>query len=197
MREEKELNKSQERKQNQIRKRAFRNQEKKSQTVVDIETTGLSSYGAEIIEVSALRYRGDKFSAAFSSLIKPSAPIPYFITQLTGITNQMVADARERKEVLRDFAEFLAGDVIIGHNVNFDVNFLYDELSAHLGYTMSNDFVDVLKLSRKYLPDLSDHKQVTVASYFSLDVSGAHRALKDTELCAENYLRIKEIALHS
>ena len=164
-------------------------------TVVDIETTGLSSYGAEIIEVSALRYRGDKFEAAFSSLIKPSAPIPYFITQLTGITNAMVKDARERKGVLRDFAEFLGEDLIIGHNVNFDVNFLYDELLAYLGYPMSNDFVDVLKLSRTYLPDLVNHKQVTVAEHFGLDTSGAHRALKDTEICAENYLRIKAIAL--
>ena len=163
-------------------------------TVVDIETTGLSSFGAEIIEVSALRYRGDRFEAAFSSLIKPSAPIPYFITQLTGITNGMVKDARDRKGVLRDFAEFLGGDVIIGHNVNFDVNFLYDELLLHLGFTMKNDFVDVLKLSRKYLPELPNHKQVTVAEYFGLDTHGAHRALKDTEICAENYLRIKEIA---
>ena len=166
-------------------------------TVVDIETTGLSSCGAEIIEVSALRYRGDRFEAAFSSLIKPSAPIPFFITELTGITNAMVKDARDRKGVLRDFADFLAGDVIIGHNVNFDVNFLYDELSLHLGYTMKNDFVDVLRLSRKYLPELPNHKQVTIAAFFDLDVTGAHRALKDTEICAENYLRIKEIALRS
>ena len=164
-------------------------------TVVDIETTGYPASGAEIIEVSALRYRDDKFTASFSSLIKPSTRIPYFITQLTGITNEMVADARERKGVLRDFADFLKEDVIIGHNVNFDVNFLYDELSLHLGYVMRNDFIDVLRLSRKYLPYLPNHKQVTVAEYFGLDTSGAHRALKDTEICAENYLRIKEIAL--
>ena len=107
----------------------------------------------------------------------------------------MVKDARDRKGVLRDFAEFLGEDVIIGHNVNFDVNFLYDELLRYLGYPMSNDFVDVLKLSRTYLPDLINHKQVTVAEHFGLDTSGAHRALKDTEICAENYLRIKAIAL--
>ena len=163
-------------------------------TVVDIETTGLSSFGAEIIEVSALRYRGDVFDSSFSSLIKPAYPIPYFITELTGITNAMVKDARDRKEVLRDFAEYVQGDVIVGHNVTFDVNFLYDELSRHLGYTLRNDFVDVLRLSRKYLPCLPNHKQTTIAEYFSLDTSGAHRALKDTEICAENYLRIKAIA---
>lgn len=163
-------------------------------TVVDIETTGYPASGAEIIEVSAIRYRDDRFVASFSSLIKPTGRIPYFITQLTGITNAMVADARDRKGVLRDFAEFLAGDVIIGHNVNFDVNFLYDELLLHLGYVMRNDFVDVLRLSRIYLPLLPNHKQVTIAEYFGLDTTGAHRALKDTEICAENYLRIKKIA---
>jgi len=78
--------------------------------------------------------------------------------------------------------------------VNFDVNFLYDELLLHLGYVMRNDFVDVLRLSRLYLPLLPNHKQVTIAEYFGLDTTGAHRALKDTEICAENYLRIKKIA---
>ena len=163
-------------------------------TVVDIESTGMSAETAEILEVSALRFRDDKFVDSFSSLIKPSAHIPYFITELTGITDAMVKYARDRKGVLRDFKEFLGSDVIIGHNVNFDVNFLYDEMLIHLGFAMTNDFVDVLKLSRKYLPDLINHKQVTVAEHFGLDTSGAHRALKDTEICAENYLRIKAIA---
>ena len=166
-------------------------------TVVDIETTGLSSAGAEILEVSALRFREDRFAASFTSLIKPSAHIPFFITQLTGINDRMVASAPERKGVLRDFAAFLGNDIIIGHNVCFDVNFLYDELSRHLGYALRNDFVDVLRLSRKYLPSLPNHKQVTLAEHFGLDTSGAHRALKDTEICAQNYLLIKDIALHS
>ena len=164
-------------------------------TVVDIESTGISADTAEILEVSALRFRGDKFEAAFSSLIKPSAPIPYFISELTGITDDMVKDAPERKGVLRSFKDFLQDDVIIGHNVNFDVNFLYDELLRYLGYPMGNDFVDVLRLSRLYLPNLVNHKQVTVAEFFGLNTSGAHRALKDTEICAENYLRIKAMAL--
>ena len=163
-------------------------------TVVDIESTGISADTAEILEVSALRFRDDRFVDSFSSLIKPSAHIPYFITELTGITDKMVEHARDRKGVLRDFISFLGADVIIGHNVNFDVNFLYDEALRHLGFALRNDFVDVLKLSRKYLPDLVNHKQTTIAEYFGLDTKGAHRALKDTEICAENYLKIKAIA---
>ena len=163
-------------------------------TVVDLETTGYPGTGAEIIEISALRFRDDRFESSFSSLLKPSAPIPYFITSLTGITNAMVEKARDRKGVLRDFLSFLQGDIIIGHNVNFDVNFLYDELSRYLDYDLTNDFVDVMRLSRKYLPWLPNHKQVTLAEYFGQDTTGSHRAGRDTEICAENYLRIKALA---
>jgi len=163
-------------------------------TVVDIETTGLSSFGAEIIEVSALRYRNDALCGTYSALLKPSYPIPPFITALTGITNAMVAGARPREEILSEFFDFVASDIVIGHNVNFDVNFLYDEMHRHIGKDFTNDFVDVMKLSRKYLPFLPNHKQVTVAEYFELDTFGAHRALKDTEICAENYLHIKRLA---
>ena len=163
-------------------------------TVVDIETTGLSSAGAEIIEISALRYRGGKKVAVFSSLLKPRYAIPYFITELTGITNAMVKDAPERTGVLSDFYEFVGKDVIVGHNVNFDVNFLYDEISVYLGKALENDFVDVLRLSRHYLPFLPSHKQTALAEYFGISAEGAHRALRDTEICAENFFRIKNLA---
>ncbi len=166
-------------------------------TVVDIETTGLFGGGAEIIEVSALKYRADEKVDSFSSLIKPHYAIPRFITELTGITNAMVKGAPDRIPVLSEFYDFVGQDVIVGHNVNFDVNFLYDELSFYLGKRLTNDFVDVLRLSRRYLPFLENHKQVTVASYFSIDPSGAHRALRDTEICAENFLRLKKIAAES
>ncbi|MBP5405040.1 MAG: 3'-5' exonuclease [Clostridia bacterium] len=164
-------------------------------TVIDIETTGLSASAAEIIEVSALRYRGDTLVAEYESFLKPRFPIPPFITALTGITNAMVRDARPRKEVLAELYDFIAADVVIGHNVNFDVNFLYDEFERYLGASFSNDFVDVMRLSRRYLPALPNHKQITVAEHFDVDTSGAHRASKDTEICALNYLGIKKLAL--
>lgn len=163
-------------------------------TVVDIETTGLSSAGAEIIEISALRYRGGKKTAVFSSLIKPHYAIPYFITQLTGITNEMVKDAPDRAETLSAFFDFVGRDVIVGHNVNFDVNFLYDEIALYLGKSLENDFVDVLRLARRYLPFLPSHKQVSIADYFGISAEGAHRALRDTEICAENFFRIRRLA---
>ena len=95
-------------------------------TVVDIETTGMSWNFSKILEISALKVRNKEITEEFSELINPHEPIPYFIKNLTGITDEMVCDALELDEVLLKFKDFLREDIIVGHNVNFDVNFLYD-----------------------------------------------------------------------
>lgn len=160
-------------------------------TVVDIETNGLSSGVCEIIEVSALKVRGEDIVDSFSSLIKPTEPIGWFITNLTGITNEMVEDAPDAADVLGRFYDFLGDDIIIGHNVHFDVNFLYDKLWLHNGLVLDNDFVDTLRLARKALPHLSNHKQTTIAEYYGISTLGAHRALRDCEICNQCYLNLK------
>lgn len=80
------------------------------------------------------------------------------IRNLTGITDEMVKDAEELENVLLQFKEFLKDDIIIGHNVNFDVDFLYDNFLNVLNEPLSNDFVDTLRISRKLLPELDHHK---------------------------------------
>ena len=159
-------------------------------TVVDIETNGIGDW-CEIIEVSALKCRGEAVVQSFSSLIKPSEPIGWFITNLTGITDEMVADAPEVKGVLQAFYDFVGDDIIIGHNVNFDVNMLYDKLWLHNGLVLDNSFVDTLRLARKALPKLGNHKLSTVAEYYGISAVGAHRALRDCEICNECYLNLK------
>lgn len=163
-------------------------------TVVDIETGGLSPGVCDIIEVSALKVRNDAAVDTFSSLIKPCEPIGWFITDLTGITNEMLADAPEPADVLGRFYDFVGKDIIIGHNVHFDVNFLYDKLWLHNGLVLDNDFVDTLRLARKALPYLSNHRQTTVAAYYGLSTQGAHRALRDCEICHQCYLNLKKDA---
>ena len=162
-------------------------------TVVDIETNGLSSDVCEIIEVSALKYRDGILVDSFSSLIKPSQPISWFITQLTGITDEAVANAPDIVEVMQQFYGFVGEDILVGHNVNFDVNFLYDNLWLHNGLILDNSFVDTLYLARKALPFLSNHKQTTVAEYFGIATDGAHRALRDCEICNACYLNLKKL----
>lgn len=160
-------------------------------TVVDIETNGLASGICDIIEVSAIKYRANQRIDTFSSLIKPAHEINWYITKLTGITNEMVKDAPCARDVLERFYEFVGNDIIIGHNVNFDINFLYDNLLTHNCKLLTNSFVDTLRLARKALPQLINHKQTTVAQYFNISIDGAHRALKDCEICNVCYQRLK------
>ena len=162
-------------------------------TVVDIETNGSGDH-FDIIEISAIRVRGGKPQSTFSSFVRPRYPIDWFITRLTGITDDMVWDAPAPTGVLEAFADFAGEDILVGHNVNFDVNALYDAMTTYLGKPLSNDFVDVLRLSRTLLPDLESHKQVDLAAHFGIDPQGAHRALRDCEICNANYCRLKEMA---
>ncbi len=165
-------------------------------TVVDIETNGLMEGVCEIIEVSALKVRNDIVCDRFSTLIKPTQPISRFITRLTGITDSMVENAPDIVDVMRDFYAFIGKDILIGHNVHFDVNFLYDNLWLYNGLVLDNSFVDTLRLARKALPDLSNHKQSTVAEYYGISTVGAHRALRDCEICDACYRHLKRDLLY-
>lgn len=160
-------------------------------TVVDIETNGLMADVCEIIEVSALKFRNEKLQDSFSTLIKPTEHISRFITSLTGITDAMVENAPDITDVMQEFYAFVGKDILIGHNVNFDVNFLYDNLWRHNGLVLDNPFVDTLRLARKALPHLPNHKQATVAAYYGISTDGAHRALRDCEICNACYLNLK------
>lgn len=163
-------------------------------TVIDIETTGLDSRYCEIIEMAALHYECGQLVDNFSTLVKPSAPISDFITQLTGITNEMVADAPDISSAAKDFYDFIKDDILVGYNVNFDINFLYDVLEEHCGLSLSNSFVDVTRIARKLLPELKNHKLQTVAS--SLNISSeAHRAIADCETCNACYTKLSSKAI--
>ncbi len=159
-------------------------------TVIDIETTGLSPQKCEIIEISALRVRDDKIVKSFSSLVKPSVPISSFITRLTGISMSMVESAPSIKYVLSEFLEFVGNDCILGHNVNFDINFIYDNLQKYYDEEFSNDFVDTMRLSRKYC-DIKSHNLKSLAKYYNVSIAGHHRALVDCEITYNVYQNIK------
>lgn len=149
-------------------------------TVIDIETTGLDPQWNEIIELSGLRVRGGEVCDTFSSFVKPEYEIDDFITQLTGITNEDVADAPVIDDILPRFLAFVGSDVIVGHNVHFDVNFIYDA-AERFGSVVSNDIVDTMRLSRHILPNLPHHRLADVAGALGVHQEGAHRALVDCE----------------
>ena len=158
--------------------------------VVDIETTGLSPRSCEIIEIAAVKYRGLKKVDTFTTLIRPKKRIPGFITELTGISNEMVADAPDISEAILSFYEFADGEMIMGYNVNFDIDFLYDALLKCHGIVFGNDFVDVVRFARKALPDMKGRSQTRVAEHFGISSYGAHRADVDCEICNEIYQRL-------
>ena len=159
-------------------------------TVVDIETTSLDSRSGEILEISAIKVRNKEIVDTFSKLIKVSY-VSAFTTHLTGITNtQMQEYGEDLIKVLEDFLIFLGDDIIVSHNVNFDVNFLYDNLERKLSIFLTNNYIDTLRLSRMYLPQLKHHRLDDLITYSNLEQRSEHRALNDCVLTNQVYLNL-------
>lgn len=152
-------------------------------TVIDLETTGLNPSYDSIIEVACIKYRSGSETDRFHSLVQPPADddgafIDDFITNLTGITNDMLKDAPKFPAIADDLWSFLDGEFLVGHNVNFDINFLYDNFQHSCGFLLQNDFLDTMRLSRRVLPDLKHHRLRDLDEYFKIG-SDHHHALDD------------------
>lgn len=160
-------------------------------TVIDIETTGLDPEYCDIIEIAAVKYSEGQKTAEFSSLVKPSDPVDDYITELTGITDEMLKDAPDPAAALRDFCNFVGSDLLIGYNVNFDINFLYDKIKLFLSDTFSNSFVDVMRIARRAVPGSKNYKLKTISDTLKVPVSGSHRATADCETCAAVFEALK------
>lgn len=161
--------------------------------VIDIETTGLSPNNCEIIELSALRIENNEIADTFSSLVKPISPIPEFIQELTGITNEMVSTAPAISEILPDYLNFLGENILVGHNVTFDIDFLYHDCKEYLSCGLSNDYVDTLRISKKLIKNIANHKLGTVAAYFNIPQENAHRALDDCHTTNEIFKQLNTL----
>ena len=107
----------------------------------------------------------------------------------------MVKDAPTIEEILPDFMNYIGNDILIGHNVNFDINFIYDNLYRNKFDVLTNDFIDTMRISRKLLPELPHHRLIDLAKYFQIDSTNNHRSLKDCEITMNVYENLKEIAL--
>lgn len=161
-------------------------------TVIDIETTGLSCENCEIIELSALKIRDYSIVDKFSSLVKPKGRINSFITSLTGISNDMVKEASSITSVLPEFVEFVASDILLGHNVNFDLRFIKHNLKKYFDKDFENKSIDTMRISRKYCRNLRSHKLETLANFYNVSTKGHHRALNDCVMTHEIYLNLKQ-----
>lgn len=160
--------------------------------VFDIETTGLSSSKDMITEIGAVKIKNGEVIDTFSQLINPEIPIPEFITNLTGITNDMVKDKPTIKTVIKDFKDFIASDVLVAHNASFDVGFVRDKLKL-INTDLTNPVLDTLELSRAVFPNLKSHKLNLVAKYLNISLVNHHRAVDDATATSEIFLKIMDI----
>lgn len=163
--------------------------------VLDIETTGLSPQVNEIIELSALKIENGSITQEFNSLVKPATKISPFISNLTGITDSLVANAPHIKDAIKDFNDFCDGQIILGHNVTFDINFITTKLHKYHQVEFSNDYIDTLRIARLLLPQLPNKKLGTIARHFQFNTDGMHRGLKDCKVTNLCFCKFKEIAL--
>lgn len=163
--------------------------------LVDIETTGLSPKENDIIEIGAIKVRQNEIIEKYESLIKIDYKLNPFITRLTGITNEMLKEGKEVEEVLEEFIDFAGSDIIMGHNVNFDINFIYDKCEKYLDTYFKNDFIDTMRIAKKLLPDSPNYKLGTLAEIFDVSYKNAHRGLTDVEITFDVYNRLREYAI--
>ncbi len=142
----------------------------------DLETTGLSSKTDSIIEIGAVRFNENRIEDEFSMLINPGKRIPKFITDLTGISNEMVRDAPNIHDVLGEFEAFVGDVPVIGHNVQFDLSFVqpYDLLKY-------NTAIDTYELAAVLLPSAGRYKLGALSNFLGISLENAHRALDDAK----------------
>ena len=148
----------------------------------DIETTGLSHHWEHITEIGAVVMRGEEELSRFQTFVNPGKPIPQEITELTGITNEDVANAPSEKEAVGKFLDFVGERPVCAHNALFDMSFI-ENVADSMGRVFKPDYVDTLVLARCELPQLKNHKLDTVANALNLADFRHHRASDDAVTC--------------
>jgi DNA polymerase-3 subunit epsilon len=146
--------------------------------IIDIETTGGNPKTDKITEIAVLIHNGQKVIREYSTLINPECKIPHYITALTGITNEMVADSPKFYEIARDLVELTQDSVFVAHNVSFDYNFVRSEF-RRLGYDYKRDQLCTVRLSRKILPGHKSYSLGKLCEDLNIGINGRHRALGD------------------
>ncbi|MFS0555584.1 ATP-dependent DNA helicase DinG [Brevibacillus sp. 179-C9.3 HS] len=162
--------------------------------VVDFETTGSHPrQGDSIIQIGAVAIDDGQITESFSTLIHPGQDIPPFITQLTGITNEMVADAPSLEEVFPDFLRLLDGRAFVAHNASFDLQFLQEALLSQGYYAFDGYVFDTVELSRVLLPMQNSYRLGELASELEIEHDNPHQADSDALATAQLFLHLLDI----
>lgn len=151
---------------------------------LDIETTGGSKTSSRITEVGALRVENGRVVDTFKQLINPEQLVPWYITKLTGIDNEMVWSAPTFRGIADDLERFLSDSIFVAHNVNFDYQFIKMEYES-IGYEFKMDRMCSAKLSRLLYPQYRSHALDMIIKRKKLNVVNRHRALDDANVICE------------
>ena len=160
--------------------------------VFDLETTGFSPIKDKIIEIGAVKVEHGEITDKFSTFVNPKVPIPFQITQLTSITDQMVIGAPDIETVLPQFMEFIGDAALVAHNASFDVSFIEQNCRYQ---DIQPDFtsVDTVAMARILLPTLSKYKLNVVANALHISLENHHRAVDDAGATAEIFVKFIEM----
>jgi DNA polymerase III subunit alpha, Gram-positive type len=149
--------------------------------VFDVETTGLSAVYDTIIELAAVKIKDGEIIDRFEAFANPHHPLSQTTIDLTGITDEMVQNAPEIGEVLKDYYEWMGDSVLVAHNASFDMGFLNQGLKK-IGYDEAeNPVIDTLELARFLFPELKNHRLNTISKYLDVELTQHHRAIYDAE----------------
>lgn len=154
--------------------------------VLDIETTELSWQKDKIIEIGILKIRDKQIINRYEQLINPKLKISPFITQLTGIQNNMLENMPVLSQIQDEVMQFIGEDVIIGHNTAFDLNFI----ANHFHQDLHNEYMDTVQFSKKVYPKMPHHRLTDMVEFLQLS-SNEHRSLADCVSTYELYEHLK------
>lgn len=158
----------------------------KDYVAFDLETTGLSPETDQIIEIGALKVKDGKVIGRFMEFVKPEKTISPMITNITGITNEMVANARDTRKIITDFVNFCEDYVLVGHNIMFDYKF--SKLYANkYGYSFDKKGIDTLKIARKIHKEFESKSLGVLCEHYKIENKAAHRAYHDALATAKLY----------
>lgn len=160
-----------------------------SVVVFDFETTGLDASCCEIIEIGAVKVENGVCVESFSTLINPGKRLPPEITQITGITDDMLVFAPTLEQVMPDFHKFVQGSVLSAYNIGFDIKFL-KKAGQKLRFNFDNEQIDTLELARNKISSLHNYKLSSVVKELNITLNDAHRALNDAIATAKVFVKL-------
>ena len=164
----------------------------KRYAIIDVETTGGRAVRDKITEIAIVLHDGEKVLDSFESLVNPECPIPYGITELTGISNEMVSDAPRFFEIAKRIVEITDGAIFVAHNVRFDYGFVKEEF-RRLGYTFTRKQLCTVRLAKKAFPGLKSYSLGNLTNTLNLKAGARHRAMGDTLATVDLFERIMRL----